>query len=113
MKFTSNKERGNFEVFSAQTCSLTKTSRVRGGSVAIPRRALARSRLAVVCSSVQLSEHTQSCPSVQSSQARTQSERACFVTAQDMISSRQPFFEAVMCLCRVFFWFLECFRPVS
>ena len=93
----------------------TKTSRVRGGSVAIPRRLLARSRLAIVCPSVQLSEHTQSCPSVQlsehtqscpsaqGSQARTQSERARFVTAQDTISSSQPFSEAVVCLCRVFF----------
>ena len=39
--------------------------------VATPRRALARSRLAVVCPSVHLSEHTQSCPSVQALRARS------------------------------------------
>ena len=33
-------------------------------------------------------------------------ERAHFVTAQDTISSRQPFSEAVTVLCRVFFCFL-------
>ena len=48
---------------------------VKPDSVAIPRRASARSRLAVVFPSVQLSERTQSCPSVLALQ-RTQTVRA-------------------------------------
>ena len=62
MKFTSNKERRSFKISSA---------RMRGGSIAIPRRALARSWLAAVCPSVQLSEHTQSFPSVQALRAHS------------------------------------------
>ena len=43
-----------------------------GYLVATPRRASARSRLAVVCPSVQLLERTQSCPSVQALRAHSE-----------------------------------------
>ena len=41
-----NKERGSSEVSTVQACHRTKTSRVKWGSVAIPRKDSARSRLA-------------------------------------------------------------------
>ena len=51
--------RGGSEVFRVQTSPIKKASRVRGGSGALPRRASARSRLAVVSVCAALRAYTE------------------------------------------------------